>query len=284
LNLVSPSRRFVREGTFHVMEKGKPHERTVYLFNDLLVITRPAKTSSGKDHFKYQLSLNEAKIIDVADTDDTQNACEIRPKQSEDDKQANVIVFGTPDQKKLWVREIKGLVKEFQRKQYLESQRAASKLAELEASTETKRCLSGEVGRKQRSASTITETVPKEKARPVQSTPSPKLRRNTSTLSFGPWRKSKDRGEKPQDKSALRSSQGKSETSLRRSLTSTPSHEEGKSKKEKASPKPQKKEKVPKGPTVQTPPAEAKPQPLGPGLKNSNFSAQLAAKLASRAQ
>jgi len=121
LNLVSPSRRFVREGTFHVMEKGKPRERTVYLFNDLLVITKPAKHTSGKDHFKYQLSLNDAKIIDVADTDGIQNACEIRPKECEDNKQANVIVFGTPDEKKLWVREIKALVKEFQRKQLLES-------------------------------------------------------------------------------------------------------------------------------------------------------------------
>lgn len=105
------------------MEKGRPRDRTIYLFNDLVVITKPKRNANAKDHFKYQLSLNDAKIIDVANTDDIQNACEIRPKECEDNKQAHVIVFPNPDDKKAWVREIKALVKEFQRKQLLESQR-----------------------------------------------------------------------------------------------------------------------------------------------------------------
>ena len=113
----------MREGNFTVMEKSHPRQRTVYLFNDLVVMTKPKRNNSSKDHFKYQLSLNDAKIIDMADTEELQNACEIRPKECDDKKEAYVIVFPNPEDKKSWVREIKALVKEFQRKQYLESQR-----------------------------------------------------------------------------------------------------------------------------------------------------------------
>ena len=124
LNLVSPSRRFVREGVFKVYEKSKhANERCIYLFNDLLVMTKPRKSSTGKDHFKYQLSLNAAKIIDVADTEEIQFACEIRPKGCEDNKNAYIIAFPNVKDKYLWVKEIKALVKEFQRRQYMDAQK-----------------------------------------------------------------------------------------------------------------------------------------------------------------
>lgn len=137
LNLVSPSRRFVREGHFTVYEKGKPRGRTIYLFNDLLVITKPKRNASAKDHFKYQLSLNEAKIIDVAGTEEIEHACEIRPKAVLDAKQAYVIVFASGADKQQWLREIKALVKEFQRKQYLEDRRLAEESVNAPTQPET---------------------------------------------------------------------------------------------------------------------------------------------------
>lgn len=86
-------------------------------------MTKPRKHNTGKDHFKYQLSLNDAKIIDVADTDEIRFACEIRPKGCEDKKNAYIIVFPNVEDKYVWVKEIKSLVKEFQRKQLAEEKR-----------------------------------------------------------------------------------------------------------------------------------------------------------------
>lgn len=125
LNLVSPSRRFVREGLLKVYEKNRPSERNIYLFNDLVVITKPKRNNTSKDHFKYQLSLDAAKIIDVADTDDIKFACEICPKETDNKKQRYVIVFPTVEEKYSWVKEIKALVKEFQIRQYKEAHRLA---------------------------------------------------------------------------------------------------------------------------------------------------------------
>jgi len=89
-------------------------------------MTKPRKNSNGKDHFKYQLSLNDAKIIDVADTEDVKFACEIRPKGCEDKRNAYIIVFPNVEDKYLWVKEIKMLVKEFQKRQYMDAQRLAA--------------------------------------------------------------------------------------------------------------------------------------------------------------
>ena len=101
-----------------ILEKSKPKERTVYLFNDLIVMTKPKKNETCKDRFRYQLPLGDAKIIDIADTDTTKNAFEVCPKDSCDKKKTCIMVLPTDEDKKSWVREIKGLVKEFQRLQY----------------------------------------------------------------------------------------------------------------------------------------------------------------------
>ena len=71
LGLVEPSRRYVKEGTFVVIEKGNKRERRIYLFNDLVVITKPKKSLMGnaKDHLKAKFSLGEIRIVDVADTE-----------------------------------------------------------------------------------------------------------------------------------------------------------------------------------------------------------------------
>jgi len=118
LNLVSPTRRFVKEGALVVIEKGKRHERNAYLFNDLIVLTKPAtKTMMGstvKDQFRAQLSLNQARIVDVADTDEIKFACELRPLNADS---KIVIVFPTNEEKNKWVKDIKTLVKEFQLRQ-----------------------------------------------------------------------------------------------------------------------------------------------------------------------
>ena len=71
LNLVEPSRRFCREGAVNLILKGKPHERKIYLFNDLILFTRPKKSIIGtvKDYFVAKFLLKDIRFIDIADTD-----------------------------------------------------------------------------------------------------------------------------------------------------------------------------------------------------------------------
>lgn len=134
--MVAPSRRFVREGKYTVIENGSKKERKAFVFNDVIVLTKPKKNRMGKDqkdHFKAKFFLNDVKIVDIADTEGTrphgtavpcsrltaavvQNACEVLPKDPTQ-KYSFVFVFPSAQEKRDWVKEIKLLVREFQKKE-----------------------------------------------------------------------------------------------------------------------------------------------------------------------
>merc|ERR1712137_624617 len=88
--------------------------------------------NAAKDQFKAQLPLNDIKIVDVADTDEVQNACEVQPKKASG-KFHFKFVFNTPEEKAEWVKEIKTLVREFQ----LKDVKAAKEAKELGLSPQT---------------------------------------------------------------------------------------------------------------------------------------------------
>lgn len=122
----------MREGNLKVIEKGRAAERNTYVFNDLIVITKPKKSMMGnvaKDHFKAKLMFREIKIIDFADTDEVKNACDVQPKEDKDTskKIAFRFVFNTPEEKVGWVKEIKALVREFQLKELKAAKEAQEK-------------------------------------------------------------------------------------------------------------------------------------------------------------
>lgn len=119
LLLVAPSRRFVREGNHTVIENGSKKERKAFVFNDVIVLTKPKRNRMGKDqkdHFKAKFFLNDVKIVDIADTEVVQNACEVLPKDPTE-KYSFVFVFPSAQEKRDWVKEIKLLVREFQKKE-----------------------------------------------------------------------------------------------------------------------------------------------------------------------
>ena len=118
LALVSPSRKFIREGNFTVIENSsKEKERTIYLFNDLIIFTKPRRNMNGKDKFRYKLFLYNAKITDIAE--DGKNLCEISEKQTDDDDYSQnssyLIFFPNNDEKQSWVKEIKVLLRDYQK-------------------------------------------------------------------------------------------------------------------------------------------------------------------------
>ena len=70
----------------------------------------------AKDHFKAKFFLNDIKIVDIADTEDIKYACDVRPKDETKQKFSFVFVFPSAKEKSDWVKEIKLLVKQFQKK------------------------------------------------------------------------------------------------------------------------------------------------------------------------
>lgn len=126
LNLVEPSRFFIKEGMYHVTTKGRARERRAYFFNDMMVITKPRKSLMGqdaKDHFKGQFLFNAIRIIDHGDTQELKNACEISNKSGSAQAFSFIFVFPTAELKRDWVKDLKQTVKKYQEKEALEKKK-----------------------------------------------------------------------------------------------------------------------------------------------------------------
>eukprot|EP01102_Stenamoeba_stenopodia_P021296 TRINITY_DN854_c0_g2_i3.p1 TRINITY_DN854_c0_g2~~TRINITY_DN854_c0_g2_i3.p1 ORF type:complete len:157 (-),score=24.02 TRINITY_DN854_c0_g2_i3:89-559(-) len=123
ISLIAPSRTFVREGNMKVaVGREKPQPRQVYLFNDMILIAR-ARTSSSKDkkktstmyYCRAQFLLQQAKLVNVSDTKNIQHAFELHCSGK-----VAVLVCSDEQEKNAWLKEIKLIMKEFQKKQLLE--------------------------------------------------------------------------------------------------------------------------------------------------------------------
>eukprot|EP01096_Ripella_sp_DP13-Kostka_P000665 TRINITY_DN10745_c1_g1_i2.p1 TRINITY_DN10745_c1_g1~~TRINITY_DN10745_c1_g1_i2.p1 ORF type:complete len:780 (+),score=342.50 TRINITY_DN10745_c1_g1_i2:161-2500(+) len=131
LNLVEPSRRFVRDGLFNIYVRNVKKEWKIYLFTDLVVITKPKKNIIGqdaRDHYKSTVSLGNARLVDLADSDEISNAFEFTNK-SGSPPFSYVIQFATLDEKKDWSREVKTLIRLFQEREAREKKAELKKKA-----------------------------------------------------------------------------------------------------------------------------------------------------------
>jgi len=76
LDLVTPTRKFLRQGDLIIKEKQKAFLCHIFLFNDLILITRE-KYEQGNLEVLYSINLADARIINVADSEKTKNHFEI---------------------------------------------------------------------------------------------------------------------------------------------------------------------------------------------------------------
>eukprot|EP01114_Cavostelium_apophysatum_P002752 TRINITY_DN1243_c0_g1_i1.p1 TRINITY_DN1243_c0_g1~~TRINITY_DN1243_c0_g1_i1.p1 ORF type:complete len:1135 (-),score=369.28 TRINITY_DN1243_c0_g1_i1:198-3602(-) len=110
LDLVTISRRFVREGNMMLsVDNGENTDNHIFLFNDLFVITKERKKGY---ELKGQVSLEDARIVNIADTDVTKNALEVSVGSSK-----YTLSCPTAHEKTVWLKELKALKKEFQLRQ-----------------------------------------------------------------------------------------------------------------------------------------------------------------------
>jgi len=169
LGLVEPSRRFCREGIVNLIIKAKPHERKIYLFNDLILFTRPKKSIIGtvKDYFVAKFLLKDVRFIDIADTDEIKDVCEFSSKNSQE---KILVSFGCVEEKREWVKEIKSLMKEFQKKEFLAKREELKREAEAANSASSSASSSPQPFHEHKDLKELKESAAKE-SKDVKDTP-----------------------------------------------------------------------------------------------------------------
>jgi len=114
VELVTATRRFIREGTIICKEKNDLPNLSVFLFNDLLVLAKP-KPKIYSMELKHLIPLEEAKIINISDTEELMHAFELAtPKKNV------TLACATVEDKNEWLKDIKNIKKEIQKRQYEE--------------------------------------------------------------------------------------------------------------------------------------------------------------------
>jgi len=113
LDLVTITRRFVQEGNMQLsIDNGEVSDCHIFLFNDLFVITKEKKKGF---ELRGQVSLEDARIVNIADTEEMKNAFEVSVGKKVISKYT--LIAPTVEEKASWLKELKLLKKEFQIKQ-----------------------------------------------------------------------------------------------------------------------------------------------------------------------
>jgi len=120
-DLVTVSRRLVRESSVMlVCDDGELQENYLFLFNDLLLVTRKKKKGF---ELKYRVEIVEARIVDVADTEAIKNAFEIHYE-----KNHSTFCTTSKEQKIAWLKDLKAMKKEYQKKQFKKANEEGTKV------------------------------------------------------------------------------------------------------------------------------------------------------------
>jgi len=131
-SLVAPGRRLHKEGDLMYYKSAKtkhPEKRHVFFFSDLIMLT----TKKGDKKFEHKMSvpLEDCKLIVLADSQYIKNAFELHQKQVTRHK--CILSDSSADEIKFWVKEIKTLIREYQRKRLRELAEAKKKMEQMTA-------------------------------------------------------------------------------------------------------------------------------------------------------
>lgn len=125
LGLVQPTRRLLLESTFEVrVPKSKTKERYCVLFNDLFLCVKTKKKGTGY-YDPLLLYLQVAKFIEISDTEEVHNSFEVQAESDGETKSA-VFVFPTTAMKAEWAKEIKTIIRFYQKQRLLAVKKESS--------------------------------------------------------------------------------------------------------------------------------------------------------------
>mmetsp|Transcript_124780 Transcript_124780/g.186397 ORF Transcript_124780/g.186397 Transcript_124780/m.186397 type:complete len:518 (-) Transcript_124780:63-1616(-) len=124
-SLVAPGRNYVKEGemSFYKSQKSKTAEkRHVFFFTDLILLTN----RKGEKKFDHKLSvdLDSCKLVVLADSSHIKNAFEL---QTPNKSKKCILSGGSADESNQWIKEIRGLIKSYQKKKLREMGEAKKK-------------------------------------------------------------------------------------------------------------------------------------------------------------
>jgi len=107
--IVSPSRKFMREGNFiKVNDRGKQQDRTLFLFNDLILYCKAQIFKRTTYTYKGHIPLNVALVVDVPDSQEIQNCIQI--VRMDEDKRKYLIAAPNAFEKKLWMNDLNKII------------------------------------------------------------------------------------------------------------------------------------------------------------------------------
>eukprot|EP01088_Endostelium_zonatum_P018211 TRINITY_DN5753_c0_g1_i1.p1 TRINITY_DN5753_c0_g1~~TRINITY_DN5753_c0_g1_i1.p1 ORF type:complete len:810 (-),score=147.38 TRINITY_DN5753_c0_g1_i1:3-2432(-) len=104
VDLIKPHRKFIREGELVKISKGKAQARHFFLFNDLLLYTKPAGSVRDNYVFKGYIQLDKCLCTCVQDTAKEKNAFKLI--RVDDKKKNYVICASTPAQRDEWANDV----------------------------------------------------------------------------------------------------------------------------------------------------------------------------------
>jgi len=117
-DLVTPNRRLHKEGEvqYHRTDKNKGETRYAFVLSDLIVLCQKKSGISGSEkyEFKMSISLDKCKLVVMADNAGISNAFQL---EQESLKHKCILSLPTLQEMNLWIRDIKSLIKEFQKRQ-----------------------------------------------------------------------------------------------------------------------------------------------------------------------
>lgn len=116
-SLVAPGRNYVKEGelTQYKSAKSKSGEkRHVFFFTDLILLT----LRRGEKRFEHKLSvdLDSCKLVVLADSSYIKNSFELSTGDSHPKGKKCILSGETPDESNQWIKEIRGLIKSYQKR------------------------------------------------------------------------------------------------------------------------------------------------------------------------
>eukprot|EP01119_Soliformovum_irregulare_P014807 TRINITY_DN4086_c0_g1_i3.p1 TRINITY_DN4086_c0_g1~~TRINITY_DN4086_c0_g1_i3.p1 ORF type:complete len:539 (+),score=149.13 TRINITY_DN4086_c0_g1_i3:189-1805(+) len=121
----SPSRKLIKEGAVKLVDGSSVVEGYLFVFNDLILITKQRganllasmigtkKEKKEEYDLKGKIPVAELRIINVADTAEVSHAIELAGE-----KKSFVVQLSSSEGKSSWLKELKPIKKDFQKKQY----------------------------------------------------------------------------------------------------------------------------------------------------------------------
>eukprot|EP01103_Thecamoeba_quadrilineata_P008854 TRINITY_DN18573_c0_g1_i1.p1 TRINITY_DN18573_c0_g1~~TRINITY_DN18573_c0_g1_i1.p1 ORF type:complete len:549 (-),score=98.55 TRINITY_DN18573_c0_g1_i1:146-1792(-) len=110
MQLATPTRTFIEQNQMNIFSKGQKHSRTIFIFNDLVLVAKKKKTS----YLTEATFLLRDATLSTEETKDTKNSCQLAQNKTSNKV---VVLFSSADQKEEWTSKVDKLIQQLLEKE-----------------------------------------------------------------------------------------------------------------------------------------------------------------------